>query len=119
MKRPKIYCTLGNTTDNREVISDLVKAGMRGARINTAYCCFEDYSRWINLVREESDKQCIDVPIMMDIKGPQLRLLTANPKQSYSIERGIVFPLGLRDSSQAEAKQDSEVDIFLNYNIKD
>lgn len=113
MDKPKIYCTLGNTTDTIKVVAGMIKAGMRGARINTAYCGFEEYSKRIEMVREEASKLGTSIPIMMDIKGPQLRLHTTNPDMGYSIEQGIVFPLGFGGDL------DDKVDIYLNYNIKD
>lgn len=114
---PGIYCTLGNTTDLGEVVSGMIKAGMTGARINTAYCDFEDYTKRINLVKAEARKLGFEIPIMMDIKGPQLRLLTANPDMGYSIERGIVFPIGFHKDGE-EFKPDPNIDLYMNYDIK-
>ena len=96
----------------------MIKAGMSGARINTAYCSFEDYDKRIEEVRNEENKLDVKIPIMMDIKGPQLRILTADPSVNYSIKQGIVFPLGFYEDSK-ELKSSSDIDIFLNYNIKD
>ncbi|MCB9359276.1 hypothetical protein H6503_05055 [Candidatus Woesearchaeota archaeon] len=109
----EIYCTLGNTTDG--AIEELLKAGMRGARINTAYCDFEDYDRRIAEVRVASEEKNISIPIIMDIKGPQLRISTADPSQSYKVESGIVFPLGYN----GDRDKHKDTDIFLNYDLGD
>lgn len=118
MKKPKIFCTLGNTTDSKDTIAGMIKAGMRGARINTAYCTFKDYDTRISMLKEISSKMGINIPLMMDIKGPQLRILTSNPKMNYSIEKGIIFPVGFHDDNK-EFKPYNDIDVYLNYNIKD
>ncbi len=107
-KKPKIFCTLGYTTDNK--IEQMVKAGMYGARINTAYCTNEEHMDRIGETTEILEKYDIEVPVMFDLKGPQLRTRTANPDMQYSIEKGIVIPIGFEETDDA--------DIFLNYNIK-
>lgn len=111
IEKPKIYCTLGNATDSDEVIRGMLKSGMAGARINTAYCTIDDYISRINQVKSEAAKLGKEIPVMMDIKGPQLRLHTAD-SVNYSIEKGIVIPLGFSD------KKDSSIDIYLNYDLK-
>lgn len=65
----EIYCTLGTTTDDRAVLEGMVEAGMKGARMNTAYATLDEYQRRLDMVRQVSDAR-----IMMDLKGPQLRL---------------------------------------------
>jgi len=113
----KIMCTLGNTTDSEETISRLIKAGMNAARINTAYCSFKDYEKRINLVRSEASKLNANIPIIMDLKGPQLRIITQNPSLRYSIEKGIVFPIGFFENKN-QLKREKETEIYLNYDIK-
>jgi len=122
MRKPKIFATLGNTTDSNEVIAGMIKAGMFGARINTAYCDFSDYKRRIDLVKEEAEKVGVHIPIMMDIDGPQLRILTANPKLNYTIREGMVFPLGFKkdeEENKEDKKKKGELDIFLNHDLKE
>jgi pyruvate kinase len=49
----------------------MIEAGMNCARINTAYGDFDRYQTIVENVREVSD-----VPVMVDLKGPEIRLRT-------------------------------------------
>ncbi len=66
---PRIICTLGACTDEVEILRDMTSAGMGMARINTAYASLEEIQEHIRLLRVASE-----VPIMLDLKGPQLRV---------------------------------------------
>jgi pyruvate kinase len=64
----------------------MVNAGMNGVRINTAYGDFTQYNITINNVREVAD-----IPILFDIKGPEIRLKVA---QKRTVEKGEVVKVG-------------------------
>jgi len=85
-EKPKIVCTLGTTTDDKEVLRKMVRYGMNCARFNTAYASIEEYSRRIADLRSIAR-----VPIMMDLKGPQIRL-----KADYNarVQEGDVITIG-------------------------
>jgi pyruvate kinase len=64
---PRIVCTLGTTTDNAGVVRGMVDAGMGLARINSAYASLEE-------LRQRTELALPLVPVMLDLKGPQLRV---------------------------------------------
>ncbi|MBW1650610.1 MAG: pyruvate kinase [Deltaproteobacteria bacterium] len=68
-KFTKILCTIGPASDNRKIIKKMYQNGMNGVRINTAHGDFEGYQKIIDTVRS-----VIDVPIVLDIKGPEVRI---------------------------------------------
>jgi pyruvate kinase len=53
----------------------MLKAGMNGVRINTAYGDFDQYKSVFAKVREIAD-----IPVMIDIKGPEIRIRTTQKK---------------------------------------
>jgi pyruvate kinase len=53
----------------------MFKAGMNGVRINTAYGDFDQYKAVIERIREIAD-----IPIMFDIKGPEIRIKATQKK---------------------------------------
>ena len=53
----------------------MFKAGMNGVRINTAYGDFDQYKSVIERIREIAD-----IPIMFDIKGPEIRIKATQKK---------------------------------------
>ncbi len=91
--KPKIICTLGTTTDDKDVLRDMVRYGMNCARINTAYAGLPEYAQRIRMVREIAD-----IPIMLDLKGPQVRL---HSLVNYRIRKGDRLIIGFKDEPLA------------------
>jgi len=71
MKKTKIVCTIGPASLQTEILERMIRAGMNCARINTAYGDFDRYRLIVDNVREVAD-----VPVMVDLKGPEIRLRT-------------------------------------------
>ena len=86
LKKTKIICTVGPASHSKQVIEKMFRAGMNGARINTAYGNLTQYQSTIELVREIAD-----IPIIIDIKGPEIRLKASKPK---TICKGEVLEVG-------------------------
>jgi len=87
MRRTKIVCTMGPACESAETLKAMIQAGMNVARLNMAHGDPEEHNRRIRLVREASEATGQPVPIMMDIKGPEVRLgLLA--ESSYLLARG-------------------------------
>jgi len=75
LKKTKIICTVGPASSSRQTIEKMFQAGMNGARINTAYGNLAQYQSVIETVREIAD-----IPIIIDIKGPEIRIRAAQRK---------------------------------------
>jgi pyruvate kinase len=86
LKKTKVLCTIGPSSASKDTILKMVNAGMNGVRINTAYGDFTQYNITINNVREVAD-----IPILFDIKGPEIRLKVA---QKRTVEKGEVVKVG-------------------------
>ncbi len=86
MKKTKIICTIGPASVSRSMLEKMYRAGMNAARINTAYGTLDQYRAMINNVREVAD-----IPIIIDVKGPEIRLKT---KGSMTINKGDVLEVG-------------------------
>lgn len=89
MKKTKIICTIGPASFSEEILRKMYRAGMNGARINTAYGTFDQYERIVNNVREVAD-----IPVIVDIKGPEIRLRV---KQRKTLGKGDVLEVGFND----------------------
>jgi len=68
-------CTIGPASLQAEILERMFHAGMNCARINTAYGDFDRYRLIVDNVREVAD-----VPVMVDLKGPEIRLRTDKEK---------------------------------------
>jgi pyruvate kinase len=69
VKKTKIICTIGTASVSRKTLKKMYRAGMNGARINTAYGTLDQYRNIIKSLREVAD-----IPIIVDVKGPEIRL---------------------------------------------
>jgi pyruvate kinase len=74
LKKTKIICTVGPASFSKQIIEKMFQAGMNGVRINTAYGNFAQYQSVIENVREIAD-----IPIIVDIKGPEIRIRASHP----------------------------------------
>ncbi len=86
MKKTKIICTVGPASLSRNTLENMYHAGMDGARINTAYGTIEQYRGIISSIREVAD-----IPIIVDVKGPEIRLQT---KTRMFVNKGDVLEVG-------------------------
>ncbi len=91
-EKTKIICTLGTTTDDDAVLERMVNAGMTGIRLNTAYATIEDYSRRVVMAKKANK----DLSVMLDIKGPQVRLGNFD---AFTISKGREFLIGFPDAN--------------------
>jgi pyruvate kinase len=74
-KKTKILCTVGPSSFSEETLRKMFKAGMNGVRINTAYGDFDQYEAVIERIREIAD-----IPVMIDVKGPEIRIKATQKK---------------------------------------
>lgn len=86
MKKTKIVCTIGPASFSRQVIEKMFHAGMNCARINTAYGDLAQYESTIDTVRGVAH-----IAVMVDIKGPEIRIKTKQPK---TVVKGDVLEVG-------------------------
>ena len=89
MRRTKIICTLGPSTDSYETMVALVKAGMNVCRLNMAHGDHDEQQKRIDLVKKVREDLAVPLPIMVDIKGPEVR--TGHVPEPIPVEKGDVF----------------------------
>jgi pyruvate kinase len=85
-KKTKMLCTVGPSSFSEETLRKMFKAGMNGVRINTAYGDFDQYESVIERVREIAD-----IPVMIDIKGPEIRIRATQKKV---VKKGEILGVG-------------------------
>ncbi|WP_270167699.1 pyruvate kinase [Paenibacillus sp. SYP-B4298] len=74
MQKTKIICTMGPSCDSVETLKEMIRAGMTVARLNMAHGELEDHISRIEKVRQAARELNTFVPMMMDIKGPEVRI---------------------------------------------
>ena len=73
-KQTKIICTLGPASDNYDTILKMAQAGMNIVRLNFSHGSHEEHKKRIELVRKVEKENGINLGIMLDTKGPEIRL---------------------------------------------
>ena len=85
-KQTKIICTLGPSCDDYNTILKMANEGMNIVRLNFSHGSHEEALDRINLVRKVEKENGINLGIMLDTKGPEIRLGNfKNGKEEYSI----------------------------------
>ena len=74
LKKTKIVCTQGPSTEKPGVIDALIANGMNCARFNFSHGDHEEHLGRINMVREAAKKAGKVVSLILDTKGPEMRL---------------------------------------------
>lgn len=76
LKKTKIICTMGPTTDTVEVIQKLMENGMNCARFNFSHGTHEEQLERIKKVRQAARRANKIIGLLLDTKGPEIRLGT-------------------------------------------
>lgn len=76
MRKTKIICTIGPSSENEETLTKMIEAGMNVARLNFSHGSHEEHQKKIDLIRTVRDKIGAPIPIMLDTKGPEFRIKT-------------------------------------------
>ncbi|MBD2844677.1 pyruvate kinase [Paenibacillus sp. IB182496] len=74
MRKTKIVCTIGPASESLENTKKLIMAGMNVARLNFSHGDFEEHGARIKHIREASEELGKTVAILLDTKGPEIRL---------------------------------------------
>lgn len=72
-KKTKIVCTIGPSSEKKEVLSKLIDAGMNIARLNFSHGSYEEHLAKVKTIREVEKEKGVLIPIMLDTKGPEIR----------------------------------------------
>lgn len=76
MKKTKIICTLGPASNDEAVIKKMLLAGMNVARLNFSHGTHEEHLKTIDLFRSVRDSMDLSAAVMLDTKGPEIRIRT-------------------------------------------
>lgn len=108
-KKTKIVCTIGPASWDQEVMRKMIDAGMNVARVNGAFADEAELDKVTALVRNVSN----EVSLMMDIKGPEVRMNKfAEPK---SIKPGDEIIIG--NTAEDEIYPGNYTDLYKHLDV--
>jgi len=83
-KQTKIIATLGPSSDDYNTILKMAQAGLNIVRLNFSHGTHEEHLKRIETVRKVEKENAVNLGIMLDTKGPEIRLGTfANGTETY------------------------------------
>ena len=103
MKKTKIVCTIGPSSDSYDVLKDLVSEGMNVARLNFSHGTHTEHKTRIDTIKKLRDDIDEPIAIMLDTKGPEIRIKTFKDGM-IRIEQGQDFILTSEDIEGDETK---------------
>ena len=74
IRKTKIICTMGPSTEKEGVLEKLMLAGMNVARFNFSHGDHEEQLGRLTKLRETREKLGLPVAALLDTKGPEIRL---------------------------------------------
>lgn len=74
MRKTKIICTMGPSTEDDSVLEQLIAGGMDVARLNFSHGTHEAHKKTMERIKRLREKAGIPVAILLDTKGPEIRL---------------------------------------------
>ena len=96
MRKTKIICTLGPSTDKDGVLRELIANGMNVARFNFSHGSPEEHKGRLDLLKSLREELGKPVAALLDTKGPEIRLKDFK-NGTEMLEAGQTFTLTTRD----------------------
>jgi pyruvate kinase len=107
-KKTKIVATLGPACSSREVIKEMIDAGVNVFRVNFSHADYEDVKERINIIRSLNEEFGYTTAILADLQGPKLRV-------GVMKEDVVVSPGDIITFQTAEDVPGTKERVYMNY----
>ncbi|WP_119343348.1 pyruvate kinase [Facilibium subflavum] len=74
MRRTKILATIGPASQSKEVLVEMIKAGVNAVRCNFSHGTADDHRQRVQLIREVAKELGVYIGILADLQGPKIRV---------------------------------------------
>ncbi len=91
MRKTKIVCTMGPSTDKPGILRQLLENGMNVARFNFSHGDHEEQMGRLTQLRATREKLGLPVAALLDTKGPEIRTRLLKDGQKVKLEAGKQF----------------------------
>lgn len=88
-KRTKIIATLGPACSTKEIIEEMMEAGVNVFRVNFSHAEYDDVAKKIKIIREINKRRSFNVAVLVDLQGPKLRVGVMGEK--VKLKEGDLF----------------------------
>ena len=107
-KKTKIVATLGPACSTREVIKDMIDAGVKVFRVNFSHADYEDVQEKVDIIRALNDEFGYTTAILADLQGPKLRVGVM--KEEVVVTNGDLITFTTADDSPGTVDR-----VYMNY----
>jgi pyruvate kinase len=107
-KKTKIVATLGPACSTKEVIKNMIDAGVNVFRINFSHADYTDVKERIDIIRELNDEFGYTTSILADLQGPKLRVGVM--KEDVVVNKGDKITFTTADDILGTAER-----VYMNY----
>ena len=76
MRKTKIVCTIGPSSETPEVFREMCRQGLNVARLNFSHGTHEEHQKKIDMIKAVREELGMPIAIMLDTKGPEYRIRT-------------------------------------------
>jgi pyruvate kinase len=74
MRKTKVICTVGPSSRDEKILEKMMLSGMDLARINTSHADEDEVRTLVKRIRKISDKLSKNVAVILDLRGPKIRI---------------------------------------------
>ena len=96
MRKTKIICTIGPSSESPEVFRAMCLAGLNVARLNFSHGTHEEHQKKIDMIKAVRAELNLPIAIMLDTKGPEYRIKTFR-EGKITLADGADFTFTTRD----------------------
>ncbi|MCL6458789.1 MAG: pyruvate kinase [Gorillibacterium sp.] len=107
MRKTKIICTIGPASQSLEMLKKMMEAGMSVARLNVAHGNVEEHGARIATIRQAAREIEKTVAIMLDVKGPEVRI--------GAVREGTILQPGARINLTTETVEGDADRVTVTY----
>jgi len=107
-KKTKIVATLGPACSTKEVLKNMIDAGVNVFRINFSHADYADVKARIDMIRELNDTYGYTTAILADLQGPKLRVGVM--KEDVIVNKGDIITFTTAEDLLGTAER-----VYMNY----
>lgn len=107
-KKTKIVATLGPACSTKEVLKNMIDAGVNVFRINFSHADYNDVKEKIDIIRSLNDEYGYTTAILADLQGPKLRVGVM--KEDVVVKPGDLITFQTAEDVPGTAKR-----VYMNY----
>lgn len=107
-KKTKIVATLGPACSTKNVLKDMIEAGVNVFRINFSHADYTDVKSRIDMIRELNDEFGYNTAILADLQGPKLRVGVM--KEDVVVSPGDIITFQTAEDIPGTAER-----VYMNY----